>query len=783
MSFPRQQARTRRFTIGVPRSFQISPDGGRVAFLRGRHGDDPAACLWVRDLGSGAEQVVADPRTAGTGSEDLPPEERARRERLRETGAGIVSYTIDSGFTRAAFSLSGRLYTVELDGGGGAREVEAAVAPVVDPAISPQGGAVAYVSGGALHVVGTDGGPDRVLAEPGDGTAWGLAEFIAAEEMSRYRGLWWAPDGSAVLAAQVDDSPVARWTISDPANPGSAAQTMGYPAAGTPNAEVRLAVLGLEGTGTAEPRWIEWDRAALPYLARAGWQGAAARGQRQEQDQDQDQQEQQEQQVVFTAQSRDQRTLTLFRADPRTGEARVLQSETDPAWVEIMPGVPAFTAGGDLVWIGGDGQGGAAPGQGGSRRVLLVGGRESGPPDGGYLRSVADVDGDRVLYSASPAGRPGEVGLWLLDARAGTTVPVDVPGAAGAAGGAPGAGAGGVLSGRLRGGTLVVQRRGMDTDGVRTFLLRVPAGPQGAAGGGSGNHNGTGNGVAFDRAAGEIASLAHTPDLPRPDVRFWAAGERRIPAALVLPSWYDPGSGVRLPVLMDPYGGPHAQRVVRSRSAYLTSQWFADQGFAVVIADGRGTPGISVEWEQAVHGDLAEPVLDDQVAALHDAAERFGCLDLTRVAVRGWSFGGYLAALAVLRRPEVFHAAVAGAPVTDWRLYDTHYTERYLGTPQDHPDAYTRSSALADWAAPNRPLMLIHGLADDNVVFAHTQRLSSALLAAGRPHTVLPLSGITHMASEETTAENLLLLQVEFLRTSLGVHSPGAEAPDSGAGE
>ena len=223
-------------------------------------------------------------------------------------------------------------------------------------------------------------------------------------------------------------------------------------------------------------------------------------------------------------------------------------------------------------------------------------------------------------------------------------------------------------------------------------------------------------------------------------------------------------------MLLDPYGGPHAQRVLKARSAYLTAQWFAEQGFAVVIADGRGTPGRGPEWERAVAGDLAGPVLEDQVDALREAAARFADLDTDRVAIRGWSFGGYLAALAVLRRPDVFDAAIAGAPVTDWRLYDTHYTERYLGFPDQDPEAYDRSSliTLAERAGEPRPLMLIHGLADDNVVVAHTLRLSGALLAAGYPHRVLPLSGITHMASQAAVAENMLLLQLDFLRDALG---------------
>jgi dipeptidyl-peptidase-4 len=226
--------------------------------------------------------------------------------------------------------------------------------------------------------------------------------------------------------------------------------------------------------------------------------------------------------------------------------------------------------------------------------------------------------------------------------------------------------------------------------------------------------------------------------------------------------------------------------VLRARGAYLVPQWFAEQGFAVVIADGRGTPARGPGWERAVAGDLAGPVLADQVDALAAAAGRFPDLDTGRVAIRGWSFGGYLAALAVLRRPDVFHAAIAGAPVTDWRLYDSHYTERYLGLPGADAEAYDRSAVLARGgdppeppahggavrpAIPPRPLMLIHGLADDNVVVAHTLRLSGALLAAGYPHQVLPLTGITHMASQETVAENLLLLQLDFLRRSVSQHS------------
>jgi dipeptidyl-peptidase-4 len=304
----------------------------------------------------------------------------------------------------------------------------------------------------------------------------------------------------------------------------------------------------------------------------------------------------------------------------------------------------------------------------------------------------------------------------------------------------------------LSGGTVVDPRQGSHADGVTTTV-----------------HATTGETCA-------IASLAEPPGLT-PQVTLHAVGERALRTALLMPSWHTPGTP--LPVLMDPYGGPHAQRVLQSRQSFLLSQWFAEQGFAVVVVDGRGTPGRGPAFERAVWGDLAAPVLDDQVDALHALAADHPDLDLTRVGIRGWSFGGYLAALAVLRRPDVFHAAVAGAPVTDWTLYDTHYTERYLGRPDTHPDAYARTSLLPDAAKLTRPLLLVHGLADDNVVAAHTLRLSSALLAGGRPHSVLPLSGVTHMTPQEVVAENLLLLQVQFLKQALGPSPAPTATPAS----
>jgi dipeptidyl-peptidase 4 len=686
-TFPRQYARTRRFTLGEPRNVTVSPDGRRVVFARSRGGNDAVNCLWVLDVDSGEERLVADPHVllGGETEANLPDEERRRRERARESAGGVVTYATDDRVVAAAFALDGRLFVAGLLSAA-ARELRVQ-GPVFDPRPDPTARHVAYVSSATLRVAELDGRSRVIAAEPDDpDVSWGSAEFIAAEEMGRSRGFWWAPDGERLAVARVDTSPVRRWWIGDPAQPASPPGEIAYPAAGTDNALVSLHVLGFDAS-TVD---VEWDRREFPYLAAVRWDDEAG--------------------LLVTLQSRDQRRLEVRAVDPATGVTTPVYLDADEAWVELVPGTPATLAGRRLVM---------AADRDGVRR-LLVDGMAVTPPEL-QLRSVISADGSSVVFTANDVEEPTEQHVWRWTDGEGATALTHEPGVHTAAAG---------------GGTIVVRSAGLGYDGVRTTVL--------------------------DGA--ELASHAETP-LVRPDVSVLRLGSRRLATAVLVPA------GARadgpLPVLLDPYGGPHAQRVQAARSQYLTSQWFADQGFAVVVIDGRGTPGRGSAWERAVHLDLAEPVLEDQVAGLRAAAEADPRLDLSRVAIRGWSFGGYLAALAVLRRPDVFHAAVAGAPVTEWRLYDTHYTERYLGDPDGDPGPYDRSSLLTDAHRLERPLLLVHGLADDNVVAAHTLQFSAALLAAGRPHQVLPLSGVTHMTPQEVVAENLLLLQLEFLRSSL----------------
>ena len=302
--FPLQQARTRRFSLGVPRNIAISADGMRVAFLRARAGDDPYTELWVLDLPDGTERRVAGAGEAEGLDAEIPAEERSRRERSREASSGIVRFSADRSLRRAVFDLSGALHVVDLSTGTN-RRLETAASPV-DPRMAPTGAHVAYVSAGALRVVDADGGNDRVLLQPqGRDITYGLAEFVAAEEMDRQEGFWWSPDGSRLLVARVDVGPVNRWYIADPDDPARVPREVAYPVAGSRNAVVTLVIAGVGGGSVP----VQWDTRHFEYLVTAHWDRHA---------------------LLIVVQSRDQRTMRVLEVSPETGETRLVREDVDP---------------------------------------------------------------------------------------------------------------------------------------------------------------------------------------------------------------------------------------------------------------------------------------------------------------------------------------------------------------------------------------------------------------------------------------------------------------------
>ena len=800
--FPRLRARTLRFGCGAPRSAQTVGDGSRALFLRSDGPEDLVTALWLSwfdESGEHHETKLADPREllgATADSEDVPAEEKARRERAREGGTGIVGYSADDDGNRIVFTINGRLFLTEIAwndetgapephtrelAGEWLDEDPEMYTPVLNPRIAPDGEHVLYTTGSYLMLVDIGGElGDRITAvygvsvEDEDGNpaenTWkiGLAEFVAGEEMDRYDGFWWAPDSQHVLFESFDTADEPTWYISDPADPEKPAAGRRYPRALTRNADVYLTVIALAFdendryagiTGNAD---VDWDREAYEYVAAVSWR----RG---------------HDPLVLVQnrrQTRDQVLEVAVVADGAAlGATRVLEEHANEQWIDLVHGTPAYTPDDRLVCSLND--------MATDTNRLTVDGRPF-TPAGWNVRTVLAVTDEDVLavvqrapeiatevpraWAGSGAASDAESLFGGHDARSfdvvsmgydGSVAPITTePGQWTASRGARGMVVSGrdMRSARARMRHIVTRRAvGGVTDAV------IAANTSDAAN-------------TTDITAADITSTAAEPGFT-PNVTFTRLGEHRLYTAIIAPSPSSPYAHAdKLPVLMKPYGGPGFQQVVASQSFYWEGQWWADQGFLVVTADGRGTTGRGPAWDRAIFENMKGVTLADQIEAVNALPEAVSRLnadgrrpdvpapDLDKVCMIGWSYGGFLSALAVLDAPNVFKAACAGAPPTDWTLYDTHYTERYLGL---DPDVYYRNGIVQDAPKLERPLMLIHGFADDNVTIAHSLRLSQALMAAGRPHTFLPLTGITHMTNDETVAENLLTLQRDFLRDAL----------------
>ena len=783
-------------------------DGSRALFLRSDGPEDAVTSLWmsvIDENGNASEILLADPRTllADADAEDVPAEERARRERAREGGSGIVGYSTDASGNRVTFTINGQLFLTDI-AAGVTRAIaieEDELKPVLNPRISPDGQHVMYTTGTYLVNVDladtafdTASGDDDceigdaisvVASIPQDGE-WkiGLAEFAAGEEMDRYDGFWWSPDSKYVLFETYDESPEPIWHLSDPANPANPARSNRYPQALTANANVRLTLLelGFDSDNCcygAIANEVQWDHETYEYLAAVSWTSGhepiiLVQDRLQQHDQvlaihvGEPIATMRDAENGFTDDEGDQvETFSIaipeYAEGERLGSTRVLEEHSNAYWLDLIHGTPAFTPNGRLICAMND--------MDTDTNRLAANGMPF-TPAGLQVREVLDVTDDDVLcvVQRTPEILPESdlPFLWQSnaadhDARSFDVVSIRYDGTWEPLTYAPGQ-----WTMSRAGNGCVVTGRDMDDATVQMQHCMNIA---------TTDENGT------DVASMVVAPIENHAETPgfTPNVHFTRLGERGLYTAIVLPSASSEYAHAdTLPVLMKPYGGPGFQQVVESQSFYWDAQWWADQGYIVVTADGRGTTGRGPKWDRAIYETMKSVTLEDQVDAVRALPKALATLaaqenkessetaipqpDLNRVAMIGWSYGGFLSALAVLEAPETFAAACAGAPPTDWTLYDTHYTERYLGL---DPAVYERNSIIADAPQLDRPLMLIHGFADDNVTIAHSLRLSQALMAAGRKHTFLPLTGITHMTNDETVAENLLILQRDFLAEAL----------------
>jgi len=692
-TFLRDYAETRRFQAGRPTAVQLAPGGRAALFLRSGPRSAVQA-LHETDLATGATRVLVDPAQLAAGAA-LSAEERARLERQRITARGLTHFELSKDGKRLIVALGGKLFAVDrATGAATPLAVPGLGAGPLDPRLSPDGTRVAYVRGGELHVLDLASNRERALtAGAPAGVTRGLAEFVAQEEMDRERGFWWSPDGRLLAYQETDEREVEKLSLADPLRPEQPPVVFAYPRPGRANANVRL---GVVPAGGGETVWVTWDAARWPYLCRVSWE-----------------QGQQGAPLAIQVMDRAQQETAVLSADPATGRTAVLLVERDAAWVNLAKRLPLWRGDGKgFFWMT---ERRGAPevelrSPSGERVATWV------PASAGFGELVGWDEARRALWFIGGSD-PTQDQLYVVrdggpPERVGPTGPASMSA---------------VLA---PDGAAVAITRATLREQPRTEVWSASS--------------------ATAEPLAVLPSVAEEPAAPTTEIRKVGEGDG-LWVSVTRPRGF--AGGRKLPVIVQVYGGPH-HREVTHRPPIL-QQWMADRGFLVVSIDGRGTPRRGRAFERAVRGDLAGPALADQVAGLAALAKELPELDLDRVGITGWSFGGFLSASAVLRRPDVFKAGVAGAPVVDWRDYDTFYTERYLGLPQSDGAAYDRSGALAAWATPSRPLLVVHGTADDNVWFLHSLRLTDALFQAGRPFELLPLAGVTHLPADPAGVEQL----------------------------
>ncbi|HUN80394.1 MAG TPA: DPP IV N-terminal domain-containing protein [Phycisphaerae bacterium] len=703
-SFLKDYAETRGFSAGQPAGASLTPDGSSVIFLRSGP-RDVVRNLYEMNAASGevhgllrAEDILKG------GQENLTPEEKARRERMRVSAKGFTWVNLSEDGTQLLAGLSGRLYVIRRSDGHVTPLPESKAGPAMDARFSPDGKFVSCIRGNDLYVIDVAAGSEKALTSGGtEDMPHGVAEFVAQEEMDRHSGYWWSSDSKSLAYQETDQREVEKLYIADARNPENPPQGWRYPRAGKTNAKVRLGIVPVAGGSTT---WVEWDHEKYPYMAAVHWE--------------------RDEPLTVYVQNRKQQESVLYRVDPGTGKCTELLKETDPAWVNIRADMPRWLAGQkEFLWLterNGPWELELRSADGMPIKKITQGPRS--------LYGVVAIDQARREIVVAGASDPTESQLYRVGIDRGDAVAL--------------------TEGRGSHG-------GHFSKDCNAWIETVSL------------MDGTVKQVLRGRDASiraELPSVAEDPPFQANlELTTVQTAARSMHAAIIRPRNFV--AGRKYPVIVSVYGGPHSNTVSASARGYLRNQWMADQGFIVVSLDGRGTMHRGRDWERAIYKDLIGPALEDQAAGLQALGAKYHELDLSRVGITGWSFGGYFSAMAVLLRPDVYHCGVAGAPVTDWLDYDTHYTERYMSLPEDNAEGYKRCAAPTYANDLHRPLLLIHGTTDDNVYFTHTIKLTEALFRAGRPYDLVILPGFTHMVPEPIVNVRLYERIVRYFKQNL----------------
>ncbi len=694
------------------RSIQWIEDGSMVGYLRQSETNRDLLELWVADVEQGGSRLLVSATDIVTDGElRLSDEEIQILERKRISQRGITGYTWSPDGRSILFPLGGSLYVYDFQLRKAVLIDDDSAGPMLDPGFSPDGTMVSFVRDGDIWVIPAEGGTARQLTSGASETLkHGLAEFIAMEEMDRDRGYWWSPDGSRIAYLEVDESGVEVWKRASYGSEGASVAKQRYPGAGRPNAVIRVGILDPADGGT---RWIDFpDNVEHEYVARVEW---GARGEK----------------IALEVEPRDQKSLTLLFADPSTGEIRTVLEERSESFINLHDDL-VFLDDGRFLW---------SSERSNLRQIYLY------DQSGKLIRQIThhdlpvvkiegvDEERNTVFYSAV-TNRSLEKHLFSISLEGGEPV-------------------------RLthEAGWHAVK---VSDDG-RFFVD---------------SHSTVGSPVhvMLKDASGRILTMIEdnpTPELDalmqtRPEfIRITAAdGHTQLNASIMKPVDFDPSR--RYPVVVYGYGGPHGHVVADSwRSSALWNQFLAQNGYIVFSVDPRGSSYRGRVFEDEIYHRFGVVEVEDHAAA----ARYLGSLpyvDGEHIGIWGWSYGGTLTLMSMIENGDLFRCGIAVAPVTDWHWYDTHYTERYLGSPDELPRVYTQASPLErDPSRITGDLLIIHGMADDNVFLRHTLAFTERLQNAGVLFDLMLYPGKTHSIAGKKTRRHLYGLMYKFFETHL----------------
>ncbi len=685
------------------RGASFAPDGKRITYLRAKADAKDTYDLWAYDIGTRRHALLVDSARLATAGGALSAEEEARRERQRTSAlGGILEYDLSADGRRILVPLGGDLYLY--DSGAPAdravRRLTSTPAYETDAQFSPRGRYVSFIRDQNLHVLELSSGRETAITQGGGGlVSYGVAEFIAQEEMNRNTGYWWAPDESRIAYARVDEAPVAEIERFEIHADSVKVVKQRYPATGERNADVQLYVSHLDGGAATR---VELGADTDIYVARVAWFPDARA-------------------LAIQRQSRDQKVLTLLKADAASGATRTLLEERSDTWVDIVDDFVFVGDRGDFLW------GSSRSGYhhlylyraDGSLKHSVTSGEWMVTADdrGDSLRAIRGVDRrSGLVYFMANIASPIERQLYVTSYR---------------------------KPGEPR---RISRESGWHTvrmsPDARYYLDTYSNSEQPPS-------------VSLRNLDGSVreALVANTLDASHPYAPYLAAHSpskfgtleasdgQALYYQLTAPKNLEPGK--RYPVIVDVYGGPGVLGRVRNAWGNLFRQYLVQSGYVLFTLDNRGTAMRGVKFDTAAFHRLGSIEVEDQVKGV-DFLRTLPYVDPGRIGIWGWSYGGYMALMSMMQAPKYFAVGVAGAPVTDFRLYDTHYTERYMGTPAQNPQGYEASNVLTHAEGLAGPLLVIHGMADDNVLFTNSTALFKRLQDLGKPFDVMPYPGGKH---------------------------------------